>query len=94
MIFRENKYAVSIYICRERKREREEVFLIIRLKKEDRVVNRVFLLSGATCSSFILTAVLSKHQKDNRFAIKENLIIDLYVDYIFLSFKSEEELSI
>ncbi|XP_071141981.1 uncharacterized protein [Mytilus edulis] len=50
------------------------------------------VLFGATCSPFILNAVLSKHLNNHSFDFTEKLTRDLYVDNIISSFESEEEL--
>ncbi|XP_076081076.1 uncharacterized protein LOC143051991 [Mytilus galloprovincialis] len=50
------------------------------------------VLFGATCSPFILNAVLSKHLNNHPFDFTEKLTKDLYVDNIVSSFESEEEL--
>ena len=50
------------------------------------------VLFGATCSPFILHAVLSKHLKDNPNDWSEILEKDLYVDNIISSFRQEESL--
>ncbi|XP_063420482.1 uncharacterized protein LOC134705689 [Mytilus trossulus] len=51
------------------------------------------VLFGATCSPFILNAVLSKHINNHQTEFTDNLMRDLYVDNIVSSFNSEDELS-
>ena len=48
------------------------------------------ILFDATCSPFILSALLLKHLKDNRCTITEKLTIDFYVDNFLSSCKSEK----
>ncbi|XP_063436701.1 uncharacterized protein LOC134718141 [Mytilus trossulus] len=50
------------------------------------------VLFGATCSPFILNAVLLKHLKDNVCTWTERLTNDLYVDNIISSFSEENDL--
>ncbi|XP_071127721.1 uncharacterized protein [Mytilus edulis] len=50
------------------------------------------VLFGATCSPFILNAVLSKHLNNHPVDFTDKLTKDLYVDNIVSSFESEEEL--
>ena len=49
------------------------------------------VLFGATCSPFILNAVLMKHLKESASTLTERLTKDLYVDNIISSFPSENE---
>ncbi|CAC5355057.1 unnamed protein product [Mytilus coruscus] len=51
------------------------------------------VLFGATCSPFILNAVLSKHINNHQTESTDNLKRDLYADNIVSSFNSEDELS-
>lgn len=50
------------------------------------------VLFGATCSPFILNAVISKHLNNHPSTFTEKLTKDLYVDNIISSFSSEDEL--
>ncbi|XP_071149289.1 uncharacterized protein [Mytilus edulis] len=50
------------------------------------------VLFGATCSPFIVNAVLLKHLKDNVCTWTERLTNDLYVDNIISSFSEENDL--
>lgn len=50
------------------------------------------VLFGATCSPFILNAVLMKHLKESMSIWTSKLTEDLYVDNIISSFRTEEEL--
>ena len=49
------------------------------------------VLFGATCSPFILNAVLIKHLKESASTLTERLTKDLYVDDIISSFPTENE---
>ena len=51
------------------------------------------ILFGATCSPFILNAVLSKHLKESRSEVTDRILRDLYVDNIISSFDTEDELA-
>ena len=48
------------------------------------------VLFGATCSPFILNAVIMKHLDSNKFAITDMLLRYQYVDNIISSLPSEE----